>query len=179
MKHPFSFDAEKAIEAVVYIAGRCQNPGFHSISKVMYFADRAHLQRYGRFITGDRYVAMKHGPVPSATYDILKIVRDDEGHLPFDKAVFDRARGAFQVHSSRIVVPKRDPALDLLSRSDRECLDASIKKYGNMSFQDLTDASHDEAWKATGENDIMEIEQIAATLVNGGEIVEYLNDRHP
>jgi uncharacterized phage-associated protein len=43
----------------------------------MYFADRKHLEKYGRFICGDSYVAMKHGPVPSEIYDILKAVISD------------------------------------------------------------------------------------------------------
>ena len=38
----------------------------------MFFADKEHLLDYGRPITGDSYVAMEHGPVPTSTRDILK-----------------------------------------------------------------------------------------------------------
>jgi hypothetical protein len=40
--------------------------------KLIFLADRYHLCRYGRLITNDSYVAMKHGPVPSATRDIVE-----------------------------------------------------------------------------------------------------------
>lgn len=39
--------------------------------KLLYIADRELLQERGRPITGDRPVAMDHGPVPGRTYDIV------------------------------------------------------------------------------------------------------------
>jgi uncharacterized phage-associated protein len=75
--YPFEFNLDKGIEAILYIAQKVDDPTFHRISKIMYFADRKHLEKYGRFICGDSYVAMKHGPVPSEIYDILKAVKAD------------------------------------------------------------------------------------------------------
>ncbi len=72
---PFVFDEDVAIEVILYIANRVPHPTFHLIFKIMYFADKAHLERYGRFICGDSYVAMRNGPVPSVTYDMLKGIR--------------------------------------------------------------------------------------------------------
>ena len=34
----------------------------HKICKILYFADREHLSKYGRSITGDVYIAMTYGP---------------------------------------------------------------------------------------------------------------------
>jgi hypothetical protein len=45
---------------------------FHTVLKVLFFADVNHLNNYGRPIVGDDYVALPHGPVPQTTYDILK-----------------------------------------------------------------------------------------------------------
>lgn len=42
------------------------------IAKSLFLADRAHLNRYGRPITFDKYVAMNNGPVPSFAYNVLK-----------------------------------------------------------------------------------------------------------
>jgi uncharacterized phage-associated protein len=43
-----------------------------NLSKVMFFADRSHLRQYGRPVTGDLYIAMANGPVPSRIYDMVK-----------------------------------------------------------------------------------------------------------
>ena len=41
--------------------------------KLVYFADRYHLRRYGRPVIGDEYLAMQYGPVPSNTKDIAEM----------------------------------------------------------------------------------------------------------
>ncbi|HAG84686.1 MAG TPA: hypothetical protein DCL61_26930, partial [Cyanobacteria bacterium UBA12227] len=57
--------------------------------------------------------------------------------------------------------------------------DYSITKYGNLSFDELTDLSHDEAWEATTENELIEIEYILATLDNADELIDHLQDQYP
>ena len=39
--------------------------------KLLYLADRAALIRWGRPISTDRYVSMKHGPVLSNVFDLV------------------------------------------------------------------------------------------------------------
>lgn len=50
----FQFDQVKATEAILYLA------------------DKTSLEKYGRFIFGESYYAMKEGPTPSYTYNLLK-----------------------------------------------------------------------------------------------------------
>ncbi|MBP0020504.1 MAG: SocA family protein [Cyanobacteria bacterium SBLK] len=110
MKHPFIFNAEKGIEAILYIIKHGTEPTFLHISKVMYFADRKHLEKYGRFICGDRYIAMKNGPVPSGVYDLLKNVRDaNKSYLySLGPEIFEIANSAFHVGFSYRVKPCRN-----------------------------------------------------------------------
>src|SRR3989337_1524135 len=122
----FHFDPDKAVEIILYVAGRVPDPGFHRVSKILYFADREHLATYGRFICGDSYVAMKHGPVPSGTYDVLKFVRGDDGLT----CVVPHAQESFRVDDRKLVIPFKNANLDALSESERECLDPAIAKYG-------------------------------------------------
>ena len=44
----------------------------YDLVKSLFLADRSHLNEWGRPITYDNYTAMKHGPVPSLAYDLLK-----------------------------------------------------------------------------------------------------------
>jgi len=174
MKHPFLFDPEKAVETILYIANKLQNTDFHRISKLMYFADKMRLEESGRFICGDSYMAMKHGPVPCKTYDILKSMRD-EG-LP---SVIPSAKNAFTVEEKNIVKPLRQADLDYFSESDLACLDKVISEYGELSFWKLTELSHDNAWESADENDCIEIEQIVGTIAHSELLLEHLKDRFP
>ena len=168
------FDPDKAVEAILYIANRVQDPGFHRISKILYFADKEHLSRYGRLICGDHYVAMKHGPVPSGIYDIFKHVRGDGIYCPVQ-----HAQEAFGVEADHCVVPYRDFDPDALSDSERECLDVAIKEYRDLNFHTLTQRSHDGAWEAAGENEFISLFSIADTLPNAEEVLNHLRDPYP
>lgn len=165
----FRFDPEKALNLVLYVAQEVPNATFHTISKVIYFADKLHLQRYGRLICGDSYVAMKHGPVPSEIYDMMKDVRGDG-----NSDHWHTAREAFEVEGRATVVPHRAPDFDVFSSSDLECIDESIKDYGHLSFTQLTELSHDAAWNATDDNDMIDLEEIVATLPDSAALLQHL-----
>lgn len=163
------FDAEKAIEVLLYIAARV--PNIYNALKVLYFADKEHLSRYGRLICGDSYVAMTKGPVPSGAYDLVKAARGDGCYFA-DLAVGD----AFQIRDRYFIAPRRQADLDRLSESERECLDEAIEQYGRMRFGQLMAISHrEEAFKSADENDFIPLEAIARSLPDGELLLEYLN----
>ena len=174
VRGPFTFDAPKAIQAILYVANRLRPPAdMYWVLKSIYFADKCHLHRYGRFIFGDRYVAMRHGPVPSGAYDLFKIARG-EGPLLQCPGV----RSAFSMDGNH-VIPFVDANPDVFSESDLECLDEGIKECRDLSFGELKAKSHDEAWQSSDENDEMTIESIAALAPDKETLLEYLQDPHP
>jgi uncharacterized phage-associated protein len=68
----FKFNERRAVQAAarfVHHAGGEMN--YLALMKLLYLADREALLRFGRPITGDRMVAMKHGPVLSRVYDLI------------------------------------------------------------------------------------------------------------
>ncbi|WP_204103218.1 MULTISPECIES: Panacea domain-containing protein [Spirulina sp. CCY15215] len=181
MEHPFNFNAEKGIEAILYIIKNGAKPTSLHISKVMYFADRKHLETYGRFICGDRYIAMKRGPVPSGIFNLITNIRDNNKSNQYSliTEIFEKANSAFYVENHCCIKPCRDINKNLFSQSDLECLDFSIQKYGNLSADRLTDLSHDRAWKKADESDNINIEDIVKTLENSEDLLEYLKDMYP
>jgi hypothetical protein len=163
---PFRFDPEKALESVLFVIPRLRDPTLHSVSKILYQADREHMQRYARPISGDRYCAMEHGQVPSAIYDVLKAV----------KAGRDLSAGfaeSLRVENGRQVVALREPRLDVLSPSELECLATSAAEHGHKTFGQLADESHDAAWEAAGDNELVELEHFLLTLSNAAELREH------
>ncbi len=164
----FNFNREKALEAILYASQIAPIPDIYHVLKILYFADKAHLEQYGRFIFGDSYVAMSQGPVPSGAYDIINYVRGKSTVIPFEPA-----RSAFSVLENSIKV-LREPNLELLSKSDVKCIDAANKKYGHLTFRQLKNKSHDRAYKNADKNDFISIESIASTLKDGNLIIEHL-----
>lgn len=166
------FDSEKAIETIVYLAERAPIADIYHIGKIVYFADRIHLDNYGRELFGDQYNALKDGPVPSKTYDLIKDVRDTR-----HSANYDHASSSFSV-SGFNVRALREPDLDLFSDSDLECLDEAIRMVGDLPFGRLKRMSHDNPYNSVSLNALIPLESIVADLSNGELLSEHLRDPH-
>ena len=168
------FDSEKALEAILYVASKAPIPDIYHIGKILYYADRFHLEEFGRLITGDHYNAMKDGPVASNTFDIIKIARGDGKYIP-NGCDTESVRKALSI-SGWNVIARREPDEDYLSDSDLECIDKSIDKIGRMSFEDIRTMSHDAAWESADRNGEMPLESIVAQLKNSEMILDYLHN---
>lgn len=162
-----SFNLEKSLQVVLYIANRIKRRDFHKIFKLIYFADRNHLSDYGRSITGDTYIAMTDGPVPSKIYDIFKALRGD-GLFADKGADFS---SYFVVTNWSLIEPVGKENLSLLSESDIEKLDESIALYGSLSWDEIREKSHDFAWRNTAKDCPISLENI---LLENGEEDNYI-----
>ena len=178
-----TFAPERALEAVLLIAGRLAKPSIHEVVKLMYFADKLHLGRYGWLGSGDDYVAMKFGPVGSGTYNLLKAARGDQSGW-IHPAFYPLVRAALEVSDDKKSINLlRSADASQLSGAYRECLEEALNKYSDMSFGSRTHLSHDDAWKAAWElatedelgQSPMALESIAQTLPNAEEVVAQLH----
>lgn len=169
-----SFKTDTAIEAILYVAERMgERKDFHKICKILYFADQEHLSKYGRSITGDTYIAMEYGPVPSNIEDIFKAIR---GESYFSNYV-DDFRNIFGYKDKYCLVPKRKANIDYLSDSDRECLDEAILKYKDTPFYKLTKLSHDSAWVNTKKNKSIKVKDILKAAGDSDEYANYIEHK--
>jgi len=170
------FDSDKAIEAIAYVISQLpdKNKSIYFVVKMFYYADKNHLERYGRQITGDEFAAMRDGPVGSGIYDIIKYVRGDGLYL-----FPERAKDIFAVENNKNLHLVAEPNLDLLSESDIECLNDAIRAYGDKSFSWIKNDTHDNAWDAADENGSMDLLEIARLLPNADEVVEHLSNPYP
>jgi uncharacterized phage-associated protein len=143
----FRINYEKCIDGIALLAERKPGITQYYIGKVFFFADKEHLLDWGRPISGDRYLAMEHGPVPSVIYDMLK---DDAG-LPDEVNEKLSAKVRIVPNGSKREVYSRLPAGSdkwaSLSEAEVDCLLASLEKYGEKSFDELRRITHRErAW---------------------------------
>ena len=165
------FDKTKTLNALLYVANRVKRKDFHKIFKVIYFADRQHLADWGRPITGDTYIAMEAGPVPSRLYDMLKIVRGDS-YISDTEGL-----GAyFQVENWMYVRPLVDADLNKLSANEQQALSDAITKYAGLSYDEIKEKSHDTAWRSTARDFSISWENIALEAGLDNEELECVNE---
>ena len=149
----FEINEEKALEALVWLANA--KPGITAfyVFKVLFYAEKDHLNRFGRPIVADTFIAMPNGPVPSAVYDVLK---GEFAYLGIAELVPQALDTAGYAHPLK---PLRSPDLSKLSKSDVECLQRALDRYAHLPFGRLSEQTHREpAWAEAPLNGAMSYE---------------------
>jgi uncharacterized phage-associated protein len=152
----FDFDNDKAVGVICLIAS-AGLPGLTKgkICKLIFLADRLHLVRYGRPITGDDLYAMAHGPVPSKTLNLLGALEAGSDDPEVSRlAGFVALDRRFQYPHFQAI---RQAELDSLSSSDLKVLEEVIREHGQKTFRELRALTHEfdaykKAWEARIEN---------------------------
>jgi len=148
----FQFNERKGVEALTYVATQWPNITAFFASKVLFFAEKYHLNRYARPIVADTFIAMPNGPVPSTLYDFIK------GNL-IQAGDPEAIRNALQIEKKWYpnIRAKRAPNLDALSVSDIECLDEAIRHCRYRAFNSLSSETHqDRSWRDAPTNGPMD-----------------------
>jgi uncharacterized phage-associated protein len=127
------FNEAKATQAAArLLRNRGGRMSYMKLIKLLYLADRDALARWGRPITTDSYVSMKHGPVLS---EILNLITD-----PLNDQTFWARHISEPEHFA--VSLKEDPCGDLLSEAEDELLDETFKKFGHLNRWALVELAH-------------------------------------
>lgn len=137
----FEFKPEKFLNAVAYLAANCPGATKKKICKLLYFADKEQMLKYGTPITGDDYYRLPHGPIPTHGLNLLR-------------GIGSRSRIAlrdqyFQVDGWKVKA-KKAANLAVFSKSENRTLAAICARYGHLSADYLEALSHREpTWKKT------------------------------
>ena len=164
----FQFDRMKAIEAILYLANKVSNSDIYGICKLLYLLDKTSLEKYGRFIFGETYCAMKEGSTPSNAYNLLK-------------EVAQTPTSELRVEGNQVAA-LREANMDYLSESDVECLEQIISVYGKAPNWSRAKDAHDDAWKQAwdkrGKKGSVKIpvESIAELLADSDDLIKYLSN---
>lgn len=134
------FKLKKAVQAINYIAEN-NNGVVKKLKaiKLIWFADRFHLRNFGRTITGDKYVAMPYGPVPSISLDVLN-------HNTYTAKVHDINLDYVDeyLRLNKVDIESlQSTNLRVFSSTDIEALDAVLSRYNDVDRFDLAEISHE------------------------------------
>jgi len=106
--------------------------------KLIFFADRYHLRKYARMVTRDDYFAMKHGPVPSMTFDVLN------GVLSSERNEFEEVTAQYlkPIRKHYFGITEKDKSLDCLSETDIESLNFAFDNFFSKNEWKVVEYSH-------------------------------------
>ena len=104
--------------------------------KLIFFADRHHLRKYGRPVSEATYYAMKHGPVASEA----KQIAEDYDRQPAPARAYARKFVSKKTDCDCASVAKVDESV--LSETDLESLEFAWRYFGNFSKYQLRDITH-------------------------------------
>lgn len=137
VKINFNFDYKKAAQALNYFAQKSggQIEKLKAL-KLIYFADRYHLRKYGRLITNDIYFAMKLGPVASSTKDII------ENSEFLDDAEKEYAQQHLKLISPYMLQSENPVDSEVFSDSDIEALNFAWDNFGHIEKYYLSKLTH-------------------------------------
>ena len=169
------FKLDKAINSILYILEKLGGKtDMHKLCKILYFADQKHLSEYGRSITGDKYIAMQYGPVPSSVDDILKALRGDSYFSQSPE--IDPLRKYITFENKYILSGSLNADLDELSATDLKCIDSAIELCKDKSFGELTALSHGLAWSNSRKDRAISVKDILREAGDEEAYVEYISD---
>ena len=140
MRMLLEFDYKKATQAINYLAKK-EGGEIDKLKliKLIYFADRYHLRRYGRPMVNDAYFAMPLGPVGSSVKDIAE----------FSTFLADEERGYAQRYIARgsadqlnVVKSIADVQEEVFSQSEVEALNFAYSEFGGYKASRLVDIAH-------------------------------------
>lgn len=136
MAAKYAVHTAKVLETIVWLANARPGIDIYHVVKCAFFADKYHLNKYGRPISGDNYIADTYGPLGRSIYSILNgdpiemIALGGNGTLPVH--VGDR----WAVTADRLANTR------VLSKSDVEALEWAIEEAAHLSFNELVSMTH-------------------------------------
>ncbi len=129
------FKEAKTIQAAARLLElRGDRMSYLKLIKLLYIIDREALLRWGRPVTGDRYVSMDHGPVLSQTLNLIT-----EEPRPGEHTFWASHISSPEQFEVRL---NRPAAMDELSEAELQLIHEVFAKYGHMKRWDLVDLVH-------------------------------------
>jgi uncharacterized phage-associated protein len=136
-KLEFKVNYEKCTQALNFFAYKAGGQiNKMKALKLVFFADRYHVRKYGRLLTNDSYVAMEHGPVPSKTKDIA------ESNDYLEEAIKEYSQEFVDPINNLVICSINTVDENVFSESDLEALNFAWDTFGHLDQFQLRDITH-------------------------------------
>jgi uncharacterized phage-associated protein len=136
-----SINRSKYQNAVLYFCRELNGEvrGKKKLAKLLYFADFDLYEKIQKSITGDTYIALPMGPVPSALQEITEEMIKDK-ILSVEQIAEREGYNATEVYKC---ITNADTSV--FDEEEKKMLDRIVLKYGHLNGKQLEELSHAEA----------------------------------
>jgi uncharacterized phage-associated protein len=161
------FDEAKATQAAaLFLKLRGGRMSYMKLLKLVYLTDRKALLQWGRPVTMDHFVSMKHGPVPSEIYSLVVEDQPPTAHSVWSKYI-SAPLGDYEVSLLQ------EAPTDRLSRAEEKLVSEIFAEYGSWNRWDLVNHLHQilPEWKDPGPTSVpISIREILKTEFSSDDI---------
>ncbi|MEA2088922.1 MAG: Panacea domain-containing protein [Patescibacteria group bacterium] len=143
---------KKYYNVILFFANKIQNGtlGKLKMMKLLYFLDFDFFEKYGKSVTGDKYLRWENGPVPKMAEKIMKQMSGDDIKIL-------RRKVGIGYNDQQHIEALKNFDLKLFSKEELMMMDEIADKWEKFSGTEMKNASHGEApWIATKPNEIID-----------------------
>jgi uncharacterized phage-associated protein len=171
------FDPIKARNTIALVMQRLGGTvDYEKLLKLLYFIERRHISIWGQTVFGGKYIAMPRGPVNSEVYDAIRHV---VGHTNEHTVSFPIIEEVLRHTKGKNLTLTAEPDLEELSRSAVSCITSIITEYGDLTVEQLSELSHDEAYRNAKEaGRTLSFIEMAGLENASPELIDYIKFRN-
>ena len=139
-----SYDPKRQEALVLHFVQHINNKflGKTKLMKLLYYTDYEWIQKQGKSITGDAYIAMHYGPVPKHAEETLTRLQKQN----VLKSELSKARD----YSQERYLALGDPDLTLFMREEIDHMDEIARRFEFWTAKQMSDSTHEDwPWLST------------------------------
>ncbi|MCD4705943.1 SocA family protein [bacterium] len=143
---------KKYYNVILFFANKIQNGtlGKLKMMKLLYFLDFDFFEKYGKSVTGDKYLRWENGPVPQTAEKMMK-------QMSGNNIKISRRKVGIGYNDQQHIEALKNFDLKLFSKEELIMMDEIADKWEKFSGVEMKNASHGEApWIATEPNEIID-----------------------
>ncbi|MDE1919602.1 MAG: DUF4065 domain-containing protein [Patescibacteria group bacterium] len=147
---------EKFKQVLLYVLGKTAgrpNIGMTALYKLLYFIDFDYYEKYEEQLMGLTYIRNHYGPTPREFVKVVEQMKHADEIEEIESRHF--------AYEQKKFLPHREPDLTKLSGQELEMIDDVLRRYGNLTADQLTAISHEDTpWAVADEGEDIEYEHV-------------------
>ncbi len=172
------YDVRKIANAIIFfIDSNVKYLGITKLMKLCFYADKYHLEQFGKPIFNHTYTKLPRGPVPTWLYSIIRTKISGSFDYDFEDEVkvFNKFIATEEIQwdeGTKVIFTKlKEFDKKYFSKSQIKILMQVSEEFKNISASAISELSHEtNAWKSVDFNEIITYE----SMVDDEEISKYI-----